>query len=274
MRPQTINFRNALCFSALFCFVLLLRAQIDYPVTTAQMLGDGVMGISTVELGSNNWVKAEPYSLVERMTIVRTLADGTTITTAQHERQMRDSDGRVRTETGHLKDGELIVDGVSIRDPAAHTNTLLDLKQKTARIRRLPEMRVMTAEEEARTEKSREEAVVRRADRNQSEPVTVETLTPKQIDGVYVDGKRTTRIIPPGRQGNDREIKIVFEAWRSPELRILLHYWLQDPIRGNQTIEITDLQRAEPDPTLFQIPTDFKVYDQRIAQSTSTTSTP
>jgi hypothetical protein len=62
--------------------------------------------------------------------------------------------------------------------------------------------------------------------------------------------------------GNDLPIIITTETWFSPELKVLVMSKSSDPRMGETTYKLTNLSRAEPDPTLFQIPADYTVKDQ------------
>jgi hypothetical protein len=59
----------------------------------------------------------------------------------------------------------------------------------------------------------------------------------------------------------------VNESWRSPELNIILLSVHEDPRTGTRTAEVTDLDRAEPDPSVFQVPEGYTVKDQNPGQS-------
>ena len=72
-------------------------------------------------------------------------------------------------------------------------------------------------------------------------------------------GVRTTRTIAAGKIGNDRPIAIVTEVWTSPELKTIVLSKRNDPRMGEQTFKLTNIQRGEPDPSLFTVPSDFKV---------------
>jgi hypothetical protein len=93
-----------------------------------------------------------------------------------------------------------------------------------------------------------------------------ETLGGKTIAGVYAEGTRITMTTPEGAEGNDRPITTVTETWRSPELDITLLSVNDDPRTGTRTSEVTDLDRAEPDPTVFQVPEGYTVKDQNPGQ--------
>jgi hypothetical protein len=53
----------------------------------------------------------------------------------------------------------------------------------------------------------------------------VEKLGQETIDGVYAEGERITTVIRSGTQGNDRDITVVTERWRSPDLGIEVLCW-------------------------------------------------
>ena len=86
-----------------------------------------------------------------------------------------------------------------------------------------------------------------------------ENLGSQIMEGVQVTGLRTTRTIAVGKIGNDRPITIVTEVWTSPELKTIVLSKRSDPRMGEQTFKLTNIQRSEPDPSLFTVPSDFKV---------------
>ena len=51
------------------------------------------------------------------------------------------------------------------------------------------------------------------------------------------------------------------ERWFSPDLKVLLMSRQSDPRFGETTYRLTNLNRAEPSPQLFEIPADFTVID-------------
>jgi hypothetical protein len=81
------------------------------------------------------------------------------------------------------------------------------------------------------------------------------------MEGVLVNGVRTTRTIPTGEIGNDRPIRIVTEVWTSPDLKTIVYSKRSDPRMGEQTFKLTNLVRSEPDASLFTVPADFKIVD-------------
>ena len=89
--------------------------------------------------------------------------------------------------------------------------------------------------------------------------VTTEDLGTQVMEGVQVTGTRSTQTIPVGKIGNDRPIAITTEVWTSPDLRTTVLSKRSDPRLGDQTFKLTNIQRSEPDPSLFTVPSDFKI---------------
>ena len=81
------------------------------------------------------------------------------------------------------------------------------------------------------------------------------------MEGVAVEGTRTTVTIPAGQIGNEQAIRIVSERWMSPDLKVLVMSRQSDPRFGETTYRLTNLTRGDPSPELFEIPPDFKVID-------------
>jgi hypothetical protein len=89
----------------------------------------------------------------------------------------------------------------------------------------------------------------------------VESLGTQFMEGVAVEGTRTTMTIPAGEIGNEQPINIVSERWFSPDLKVLVMSRQSDPRFGETTYRLTNLTRTEPSPQLFEIPSDFKIVD-------------
>lgn len=80
-----------------------------------------------------------------------------------------------------------------------------------------------------------------------------EDLGTQNIEGVDAAGTRTTTIIPAGAIGNERAIEVVYERWYSNELRMIVYSKRSDPRVGEQTYRLTNINRSEPDPSLFSV---------------------
>ena len=92
-------------------------------------------------------------------------------------------------------------------------------------------------------------------------PVPLEN---KVIDGLAVQGHKTTTVIPAGQIGNDQPITITSEQWRSTDLNVLVMTRHADPRTGESIYRLTNVIRAEPDPSLFMVPADYTVKDTGI----------
>ena len=86
-----------------------------------------------------------------------------------------------------------------------------------------------------------------------------EELGVQNIEGVDADGSRTITTIPAGAIGNERPIEIVYEKWYSKELQLVVMSKHSDPRFGEQTYRLTNIVRNEPDPSLFSLPTGYKL---------------
>jgi hypothetical protein len=85
-----------------------------------------------------------------------------------------------------------------------------------------------------------------------------ENLGIQSINGVTAQGTRTTMTIPAGQIGNDKPIQIVSERWYSTDLQMLVKSTNSDPRFGETTYNLTNISQAAPDPSLFQIPADYR----------------
>jgi hypothetical protein len=89
-------------------------------------------------------------------------------------------------------------------------------------------------------------------------------LEHKTIDGIAVEGRKTTTIIPAGQVGNEQPITITSEEWRSPELNLLVLTKHSDPRTGESSYRLQNIVRAEPDRSLFMVPADYTVRETGI----------
>lgn len=86
-----------------------------------------------------------------------------------------------------------------------------------------------------------------------------EQLGKQTIEGVEAEGTRTTVTIPAGEIGNERPIEIVSERWYSPELQLVVMTRQSDPRTGETTYKLTNINRAEPAKSLFEVPSGYTV---------------
>ncbi|MBV9082140.1 MAG: hypothetical protein JOZ62_05660, partial [Acidobacteriaceae bacterium] len=89
-----------------------------------------------------------------------------------------------------------------------------------------------------------------------------ESLGTQVIEGLTVEGTRTTVTYPEGFFGNDRPITSTSDTWYSRDLNLTVLSETDDPRQGKSVTKLTNISRDEPDPALFQIPSDYTVEDQ------------
>jgi len=224
-------------------------------------------------------VKGAPYSATMNNESVQTLADGNRVVQTTTGTVLRDSQGRTRQDAALPAIGNLSAASaphlVFIQDPVAGTSYTLNLTEKTAwKNPPPPPERVAPAHPLAPAHSS----YTRTADAPAPPAATydgpdkalatdeqleanTESLGSQTMEGVAVNGVRTTRTIPAGQVGNDRPINIVTEVWTSTDLKTIVSSKRNDPRMGEQTFRLTNIVRADPDPTLFAVPSDFKIID-------------
>jgi hypothetical protein len=91
---------------------------------------------------------------------------------------------------------------------------------------------------------------------------TREDLGTKVIEGISAKGSLTTTTYPAGAVGNDTPVKSTTEIWMSPELNATVLSKTSDPVSGENMYALINVKTIDPDPKLFQIPSNFMVVDE------------
>jgi hypothetical protein len=92
---------------------------------------------------------------------------------------------------------------------------------------------------------------------------STEPLGNRVIEGVPLEGKRTSTTFPAGsNMGNDHPVTITSEEWSTPGSTMPPFRRISDPRSGDETAASYDIVRGEPDPRLFQIPPDYQIVDE------------
>lgn len=89
-----------------------------------------------------------------------------------------------------------------------------------------------------------------------------ESLGERNIEGVACQGTRIVTTIPAGKIGNNRPIEIVHESWYSPELEAMVLQKTVDPMNGDVTYRLTNIERGDPPASVFEVPPDYKVEER------------
>src|SRR5580704_3824188 len=234
-------------------------------------------------------VQGAPYSATITNESIQTLADGAHIIQNSSGTTARDSQGRTRQDAALPAIGNLSAADaphlVFIMDPVTQISYTLNLTDKTAQKMPTPSNVVAGAGATAaggpgntrffltRTgsasamggpaPQSAQPGIVIQKDiaTDEDSQVTPEDLGSQTMEGLLVNGVRITRTIPEGQIGNDKPLRIVTEVWTSPDLKTVVYSKRIDPRMGEQTFKLTNIVRAEPDPSLFTVPADFKIVD-------------
>jgi len=231
-------------------------------------------------------VANSPYSANEKTESVQTLADGTRITNVTTAKIYRDSQGRTRRELSLPGiNGEIPAHTmISINDPVAGVNYTLDSLHKVAHkmpgfvmaSRMNTEMEAkMKAEMESRMKEAKTAtrlSTMEYSVRTDGSPKNAkrEELPSTILEGVNVTGTRETTVIETGAMGNDRPITISSERWYSPELQMEVKSVRNDPRMGTTTHTLSNISRSEPDASLFQVPSDYRLEDPKSGMHTQT----
>lgn len=88
---------------------------------------------------------------------------------------------------------------------------------------------------------------------------TEEDLGSRTIEGLAAVGTKMATTIPAKQMGADRGIVITFERWYSPELQGDVLTRRNDPRVGKTTYRLTNINRTEPLPSLFEPPANFEI---------------
>jgi len=220
----------------------------------------------------NKIVKNSPYSAQSVSEFTQTLADGNRIHRTTSGSIARDSEGRTRREQAMTAIGQMTgsaesVKSVMIHDPVAGVTYSLEPHSHAAHVSHNTTFNFSVNKEAAErmaTEKLSAEAMAKvKARVRRPEPNTKsEELGSQVMEGVSVQGKRVTRTIPAGDIGNDRPLEIVTETWFSPELQVVVMSRTTDPRSGDSVYKLTNVSRAEPDRSLFEVPADYQVSEE------------
>jgi len=198
---------------------------------------------------SGKVVKGAPYSATAITESVQPLSNGSRITRTTTASVYRDSEGRTRMEQTFGDMGRFSSESKGrqmtfIHDPVAGVHYVLDAANKTAQ-----KMKAWSGPHPENRPPS-------------SSKANTESLGTQTIEGLQVEGTRSTITIPAGQIGNDQPIEIVSERWYSPELQVVVLSKHNDPRMGEHTYRLTNINRAEPSQSLFQLPSDYTVSER------------
>jgi hypothetical protein len=280
-------------------------AQAQEPVFTGPGMmyfqkGPGYNYVYSTNIGDKELVKGAPYSATAVTESTQVLSDGNRIVNKSTTFQARDGEGRMRREMTNISS---LPGGlpklVTISDPVAKTETMLNERNQTARVMKggehgktvfIERMGTKGTEDKGSTENApgdvhramafyntavsvdssvSTEKIKAKTDAEQfmvqahamQGDVKHEDLGTQVIEGVSCTGTRETRTIAAGTIGNERPIEITSETWRSADLHLIVLSKHNDPRFGETVYKLTDIKRDEPDAALFQVPSGYKILE-------------
>jgi hypothetical protein len=226
----------------------------------APPMGDRVELLGFEGMHGGKVVTGAPFSAVAVSESTQTLADGNHITRKTQTNLFRDSQGRLRKEvtiSGFAASSQPKSFAV-ISDPVANANFVLHPETKVAEKMDGHGGRGMKGLAKGALSgkwQAREQQEIA------SGNLKKEDLGTQTIAGMSAQGTRMTRTIPAGQMGNEKPIVIVHETWFSNELQMVVMSKRTNPWIGETTYTLTKIQRAEPGPSLFTVPSDFTVQE-------------
>jgi hypothetical protein len=244
------------------------------------------MGVFNVALNSPaEVVEDAPYSGVGTTEVVNTLADGNRIVQKNTMRYYRDSAGRTRTEYQLAAVGPFTLDEkrsvVTINDPVSGKHYVLHEGMKRADV-----FTNAVALDPTEAPMAGRKVFIRNKDTAGGAPPDVVffagpatgairlpagagcapearklpqsvPMGERVIEGIKTVGSSLQFTLAPGEVGNEQPITVRSEQWFSPELRVVIASTHRDPMAGDTTYRLEQISRAEPDPSLFAVPSDF-----------------
>ena len=255
-----------------------------------ETMGGNTFTFVTSEMSFDRLVKGAPYSAQALTETTQVLSDGNRIVNSNSASVYRDGEGRTRREQtlkaiGNFSPLDAPFTSIAINDPVAGVSYVLEPNSRVAR--KVGGFRIESgaggykiasggAEGQVFTfnrapdgetqSKSLTDGISRRMSKDQvekdrNERLRTEELGTQAIEGVSAVGTRTTLTIPAGEIGNERAIEIVDEHWFSPDLKTMVMTRHTDPRAGETVYRLTNINRAEPDHSLFEVPGDYILKD-------------
>jgi hypothetical protein len=255
------------------------------PVTAGMLpLRGGVIAMRVEDLDTPA-VKGAPFCATITTEHTQSFADGNRIHTSDNSTTCRDSEGRTHREAGlnllgagpHASAPRLI----TIVDSVAGVRYMLDPDNKIAHKMALPVPGAASEGSTGLPEKGKRVMINQNA--GSSEPhglstnvffhkfesgpsesaPTTQNLGDQTINGIHATGTRLTTTIPSGQMGNDKPISVTSEQWYSSDLKATVMTKHSDPWAGELKTEFISVNTSEPDPSLFTVPSDYKIVDDK-----------
>jgi hypothetical protein len=211
------------------------------------------VALSPVAVAQTRGVFVTPIPNAPLLAVVNTessqlLKDGTSLNQKTLSAIARDRQGRIFNERRALipasETATPPILSIHIYDPQTRTSTFIDPQRQVAwqsTLNRPPAAAPPLATSSAA-----------------NSYIKKENLGTRTMEGIEVHGVRDTQTIPAEANGG-KEITVVDEYWYSEDLRLNMLAIHKDPRTGEQTTTVTQVDRSEPDPAIFEIPSGYKI---------------
>ncbi len=198
-----------------------------------------------------------PFSFTLATEWTRPMSNGGNFTLTNERHIVRDSKGRIYQERWILvPKGSKIkswMDIFQITDPEQHTWLNCETASKTCALLRYH----LTTQDKFEPPIGATGALADGTGFRQHEDLGL-----SNTQGVETHGYRETTTFNPGVMGNDKPMVVTREFWYAPLLGVNLLSTVDEPMTGKQVFTAKELSTAEPDPSLFDVPADYKVVDR------------
>ena len=248
-------------------WILVAVAALALPAAAQVRSRTGTTAVNRVS------AKKTPYTAEYHATSVRLLADGTTITHEETEIQALDSQGRrMNSTTSTMPTGnQTPITHVFVFDPVAHTNAHWSSPGKQATVSTTSATGGRGCTASTSPMESRPFGVTSTARGAHTKPA-VENLGTASIQGLEAHGTRTTTTIPAGTIGNEAPLVSVTERWTALTVGLnglIVREIIDDPQMGKWTKELTSIDQSDPDPSVFQPPSNYEIVTEVVTRDAS-----
>lgn len=192
-------------------------------------------------------VTGEAYSATGVTTHTQTLSNGNAINQSSCVNVYRDSSGRTRREeTRGSATCSTTPQTILINDPVAGVAYIINTKNSTYR-----QFTIKTPSTSTTTATT----TTPPANPNQVQTSLPPLTIPLTSGGTLTaDGTQTVTTIPAGQFGNTQAITITSTRYYSSTLQIVVQSSRTDPRNGTTTFQLSNISTAEPNESLFQLP--------------------
>lgn len=240
--------------------LLVLSSVVALSSASAQQAQRGPDNVSSTQVPGIDVLPQPnmPFTGVDKIVWTRPIEGGGSITTYLEAKAIRDSQGRIYRERHRFgpenADPQSTLYEITILDPVNRTRTTCDRAEHLCHISSYRPQFSTTVQPVGPFDQGKRY-------------LTRESLGNQWMSNLPVVGTLEKTIIQPGAIGNDKALTISREFWYSNDLKINLSVTRQNPSEGTQSITLTNVTRSEPDPSVFAVPSGYRVQDDRRAVS-------